>query len=91
MVMFENAHDAYMEWMTAHTDGYVLNCHNPPTAGYLMLHKATCRTIRGKPAHGEDWNRDYLKIWSPQRAVLESWAMRAVHAQPQECGACNPL
>jgi hypothetical protein len=90
MVLFEKAHDAYVEWMTAHRDGHVLNCNNPPTSSYVMLHTAACETIRGKPANGEDWNRDYLKIWSPDRAELESWATRTVGVKPADCGKCKP-
>jgi hypothetical protein len=40
----------YLAWVEQNPDGSVLNTYRTPTAGYLKLHRATCRTINDRPA-----------------------------------------
>ena len=40
----------YLAWVKQNPHGSVLNTYRMPTAGYLKLHRATCRTINDRPA-----------------------------------------
>ena len=42
----------YVEWVTKHPRGYVLNTERTPKANDLKLHRATCHTVTGVPARG---------------------------------------
>ena len=53
IVEFMNDDDGYISWLSAHPDGFVLNCGRPPTPSYLMLHRSTCGTI--SRASGTNW------------------------------------
>lgn len=40
MVPFLDDGAGYLDWLTTHPDGFVLNTYRNPTPGYLMLHHA---------------------------------------------------
>jgi hypothetical protein len=35
----------YRDWLAGNPDGFVLNATATPSASYLILHRASCRTI----------------------------------------------
>lgn len=45
MIRFENDDRAYLEWLRDNQSGYVLNVRVAPDPGYVLLHRATCRSI----------------------------------------------
>jgi hypothetical protein len=80
----------YLTWIREHPSGYVLNSTRPPTASYLMLHRASCHTVSGKPTRGDSWTRFYSKICSPDRAELEAWAKATLGGRVKPCRFCAP-
>jgi hypothetical protein len=71
-VAFEDNDREYLYWTSQHLRGYVVNCYRKPSADYLMLHWADCRTINGNQS---PWTTDdYAKVCSPTVADLEEWA-----------------
>ena len=56
-----------------------------------MLHRASCDTIRGKPARGERWtNGDFIKACSDTRADLAEWARQIADGELQLFRLCRP-
>jgi hypothetical protein len=84
---FVDEDDAYLRWVAAHPEGFVLNTNRSPRADYLMLHRATCHTISGEPARGSQWTRDYMKVCGSREDLYE-WARRTAGGVPTECSMC---
>jgi hypothetical protein len=78
----------YLGWIAQNPDGFVLNTERKPTPTYLVLHRATCRTIGGTPARGDRWTTAYQKVCGT-RSELELWATQEVHAEPRLCPLCG--
>jgi len=68
--VFEDDDVGYLDWISAHPDGFVVSANRPPTAGYVVLHRAICRTVAGDPTNGRAWTADYLKACSGDRASI---------------------
>ncbi len=66
---------AYFQWLADHPAGFVINTGRNPTAAYLILHRANCRTISGAPSRGSTFTGDYTKICG-HRKELEAFARR---------------
>jgi hypothetical protein len=81
---------SYHAWLAAHPVGYVINANRPPTASYLMLHRASCRTIMGIPASGRSWTRDYVKIGTDSKAEAVEWCESYLSTSPACCSSCAP-
>ena len=77
----------HLAWVQQSPDGDVLNTYRTPTAGYLKLHRATCRTINDRPARGDRWTADYQELCGT-RAELEQWTREHVDGEPQPCPIC---
>jgi hypothetical protein len=59
----------YLAWIDGHQHGFVVNTFRKPDPRYLVLHRASCHTIRGKPARGHRWTTgDFIKACSETRA-----------------------
>jgi hypothetical protein len=83
--------DAYLRWLAQHPRGYVINCYRDPTPDYLILHRATCETIRGRPARGQTWTcSEYSKVCAEEMPALNAWALDALHTFPKPCELCRP-
>lgn len=76
----------YFDWLARHPGGFVINTGRTPSAAYLMLHRAACATIRGRPARGATFTGEYAKVCG-DRDELESFA-RQLGGQAQPCGLC---
>lgn len=86
MQRFVDDDRGYLDWLDHHPDGFVINTGRSPSAAYLMLHRAGCGTITGKPARGSTFTGDYAKVCG-ERNELEEFARHlGGHAQP--CGLC---
>ena len=72
-------------WRSA-PHGFVLNCGRPPSPSYLMLHRATCRTINGAP--GRKWTVSYQKVCGDTLDEVLTWAGQI--GPPSGCGICKP-
>lgn len=55
VVVFRDDDDGYLACLAAHPVGFVLNVNRSPRPDYLILHRASCRTISGRPTRGGPW------------------------------------
>ncbi|MFG0319183.1 MAG: hypothetical protein ACF8XB_18055 [Planctomycetota bacterium JB042] len=75
-VVYRDDDAAYLDWIARNQDGFVLNMQRSPRANYLVLHRATCRTIQEHTAMarpGGFTERDYIKVCG-SRPALSEWA-----------------
>lgn len=86
MQRFVDDDRGYLAWLAHHPDGFVINTERSPTATYLMLHRAGCGTINGRPARGTSFTGDYTKLCG-ERGELEGFA-RQLGGQAQPCMRC---
>lgn len=88
MQRFVDDDAGFQSWIARYPDGYVLNTNRKPSPSYLILHRATCRTIAGDPISGSRWTGEYIKVCG-DRAELERWARAEVGAAPKPCVHCE--
>jgi hypothetical protein len=86
MQRFTDDDRGYLEWLDHHPDGFVINTGRNPSAAYLMLHRAGCGTITGKPARGDTFTGEYAKVCGGRDEPEEFARHLGGHAQP--CGLC---
>jgi hypothetical protein len=78
----------YLAWLADHPASFVLNTPRRPIPSYLVLHRATCRSISGRPSNGAVWtSKDYRKLCG-ERSKLESYARTEVGGETRPCGLC---
>lgn len=86
---FIDQEQEYLDWIAAHPAGYVVNHYRKPSAAYLKLHRATCRSIST-----DRWTnyttRTYAKTCSDSRPDLERWARTETGGILDDCRQCNP-
>lgn len=72
MVLFQDQDDdtGFRSWIERNPEGYFINTERGVNRNYLLLHRATCPTIKGR----QNLTRDYVKFCSLDRAELEDWA-----------------
>ncbi|MFN8663835.1 MAG: hypothetical protein U0075_18215 [Thermomicrobiales bacterium] len=91
MPVFDNADADYVRWLETHPGGYVLNTYRKPHPDYLILHRATCKSISRTASAPIAWTSgDYIKICADSLGDLEAWSRVAVDGKPQPCGQCHP-
>jgi hypothetical protein len=88
MVIFIDSEEGYRSWVQENPRGFVLNTLRNPAPSYLMLHKASCRTISGDPARGEYWTKDYAKVCTTRREEVESWVRTQLGKFASACQPC---
>lgn len=90
MTTFVDDDEGYLAWVGDHPGGYVVNCGRRPTPAYLILHRATCGSIRSDTR--ANWTTgDYIKVCSEDLGDLRRWASGEVGGELQPCGSCSPL
>lgn len=87
MIQFCDNDAAYLEWISANEQGFVLNTYRSPRPDYIRLHRATCHLIRGVPSNGARWTSTYVKVCGG-RSDLERWAASVVGGAIWECSRC---
>lgn len=87
MQRFQDDDTGYEGWLAAHPDWYVLNAARNPAPNYLMLHRATCRTITSSPGRAMRWTAEYIKFCG-NRAELEKFAQSGVGGTASPCRLC---
>ena len=91
MPVFDNADAEYVRWLEAHPGGYVLNTYRKPHPGYLILHRATCKSISRSATTSIDWTSgDYIKACPDSIPDLAAWCRVVAGASHQPCGQCRP-
>jgi len=73
----------YLNWITSYPDRFVLNTCRRPTPACLVLHHASCRTIRAR----SNWTKDYRKVGG-ERGELEAFAREEVGGDTQPYSRC---
>jgi hypothetical protein len=90
VIWFGRDQDAgYIAWLRAHPDGFVVNTHLPPGPGYLILHRASCKTISRDLPGVRSWTRRYGKACASTSGELHDWAAREVGGWLHSCGLCG--
>ena len=75
MRIFEDDDAGYLAWIDGHQHGFVVNTFRKLDPRYLILHRASCHTIRGKPDRGDRWTTgDFIKPCSETRSALDQLA-----------------
>lgn len=91
MERFQKNDTGYLSWVRHNSDGYVLNVLRTHIPYGLMLHRATCYTIRNEAIRRSGWTTgDYVKVCGPERQALRNWAQRHVGKLPADCLKCHP-
>jgi hypothetical protein len=76
----DSAHDdeAYLHWVAANPDGYVINTNRGINSGYMVLHRACCNDISAaaKYEFGAYTQRQYAKVCAESRDQLREWVKR---------------
>ena len=85
---FVDDDSGYLRWLAEHPDQFVLNTDRVPKPGYLILHRATCRTISVHTSRGSRWTADFQKVCGSQDE-LERYARHTVGGQPRRCPFCQ--
>jgi hypothetical protein len=87
---FLNDDAGYLAWLAAHDDGFVLNTYAHVAAGYLVVHRARCRTINRDLAVGKVWTVQYGKACADSVDELLAWAAERTSGIAHGCGLCQP-
>lgn len=82
--IFKDNDQGYLQWLQQYPNGYVLNTYRPVTPDYMILHRATCPTISGTPARGENWTVGYQKICAQTDNELINWAEEEYEYRPHQ-------
>lgn len=95
--VFDSDDSVYLEWLAAHPTGFVLNTRRRGDPDYIVLHRATCRTI-GHPtalaSPGGFTERSYIKLCAESVDELRRWVRatgRPDGSFSNVCGFCQPL
>jgi hypothetical protein len=94
--VFAKSDADYFKWLAAHPKGFVLNTTREKNPKYLVLHRATCRTISkysGKQKPGGFTERDYIKICADKEKSLLEWVHSNYGPKVEfsiKCGHCKP-
>jgi hypothetical protein len=87
MVHFAHNDAGYLDWLSKHPDGFVINTYVKPSHGYLRLHHASCPSIsRLQQGATTFTDGQYSKICGG-RAELEEHA-RQLGGAAQPCPLC---
>ena len=84
--------EGYHEWVAANPEGLVLNLRRLPDPNYVILHRATCRTISKARPLGAYTARGYRKVVSREETELAALAGREGRPDcsfSSRCGLCK--
>lgn len=90
MRQFSKDDAGYVGWLADHPDGFVLNTYAHVSSAYLILHRASCRTVNRPLAPDRSWTYAYGKACSDERAEIETWALRETGKAVSPCSHCLP-
>ena len=96
MLEFDDDDNVYRQWLAQNPDGFVINTTRNKSANYMILHRASCRTISkytDMAQPGGFTERDYIKVCAPDLVSLRVWVRQ--HGRPDSsftgvCSICNP-
>ncbi len=89
MILFMDEDRAYLSWVTHHRSGFVLDCGRKPSKHHLMLHRATCPSIKHSATKKTHWTTgQHMKACSLDSEELKAWAREQADAEPSDCDSC---
>ena len=89
MIIFDNDEKGYLTWVEENPEGFVVNTLKTPSRSYLVLHKATCGTIKTLKK-GNFTTGQYIKVCALDASELEKWAREEVGGILDACQLCKP-
>ncbi len=87
---FRDDDPAYLSWVAAHAEGYVINIQRSLDPADARMHHAHCYTINGEPPRGRTWTGPYVKICSTSLGELDRWVLEQTGSGVRPCGVCQP-
>jgi hypothetical protein len=94
MIQFEGDDLSYLAWTSTHPAGFVLNVRRSADPNYVVLHRATCKSISTDvQALGAFTARSFRKICAGSIAELQLAAElegRIDGTFSKRCGHCRP-
>jgi hypothetical protein len=91
MILFLDEDRAYLNWVTHHRTGFVLDCLRHPTKTHLVLHRATCPEIKRSESKRTHWTTGkHMKGCSIDLGQLQTWAKEQTEHDPTFCPQCSP-
>ena len=91
VLIFEDNDLGYLRWVEKNDSGYVVNAKRVMARDddWVVLHKATCSTIKGEPSRGEVWTSgQYLKVCSRSKDLALEWVRRNYVSKAHNCDRC---
>ena len=89
MLIIINEDPVYVNWLSRHRQGYVVDSKRKPTKNHLILHRATCSVIkphkRARLTSGA-----HIKACSVDVEELTTWALEQTGGGLVACAACQP-
>jgi hypothetical protein len=95
MTLFDKSDAAYQEWLLRNETGYVINTPRNLSPSYMVLHRASCKTIRQyneMAREGGFTERQYVKVCATTIGELRDWVR--THGRPdgsfsRHCPSCG--
>jgi putative restriction endonuclease len=89
LVHFVDDEDGYFRWLRTNGEGFVVNTYRKPSAKYLVLHLTTCFHISDTLTDNYT-TKQYSKICSTKRFVLNKCTQQHFQRRPDLCEVCSP-
>jgi len=86
ITVFRDDDNGFSGWLDGNLDGYFINTERSPGPKYLVLHRSSCPHFSRNPE--VHWTKDYVKVCSAERRLLEEWAVSAVGGEVTLCRTC---
>lgn len=91
MIVFLDEDRAYLNWVTHHRAGFVLDCLRHPTKAHLVLHRATCPEIKHSSSKRTHWTTGkHMKGCALDVEQLNVWATDQTEHEAADCPRCTP-
>ncbi len=91
MIIFIHEDRTYLNWVTHHRHGYVLDGRRRPHLRHLLLHRASCPKIRKSLGQRTNWTMgDRFKACSPHFDELQAWVVEEAAVAASLCEQCQP-
>lgn len=87
---YRDDNDGYLNWLSAHPDGFVINILRTFSRNQARLHHAACWTIGPGNIDRNVLTSQYVKICADRLEDLDQWATRHVGQHIVRCGTCRP-
>lgn len=84
MKQFVDDDEGYLDWLSMHPSGFVVNSERSPRPEYLVLHRATCGQISSE-RRANYTSSEYVKFCSDEMDELEVWAENEIGGPLSPC------